>query len=159
MKDTLEEMPGRRRGPSTEELLAAADAADRAADAGTAQEEMRAVLEVLAHKETIRLALLAQKMNRIAASHRDQERLPLRDDGDDIGRVEARIPSELFWHLQQQNNFGMDGFTDNGGMKDFLTAYPQCRVKTVSGKIQSGYGSKPARRRMVFGRGTLTLPT
>ena len=143
-------------GPTTQQFLAAAEAADLAANAQSPEEEMRAVMKVWEHKEAIQLALLNQRLQRVAATHRDQERLPLRDDGDDIGRVEARIPKRLFWHLQQQKNFGWDGFTDNGGMKDFLKAFPQCRVKTVSGKITSGYtGQGSPRRRVIFGRGTL----
>jgi len=149
--------------PPARELLAAAAACDRAAAARSPEEEMHAVMAVWQHQETIRLALLARQMNRVAATHRAQDRLPLRAEGDDFGRVEARIPKRLFFHLVQQRNFGLDGFCDTGGMQDFLKAYPQCRVNTISGRTVSGPGGqrepRPARRRWHFARNTLNLAT
>jgi len=150
--------------PRASDLLAAADACDRAAAARDPEEQARAVMAVWAHKETIQLALIARQMQRVAATPRGRERLPLRAEGDDYGRVEARIPKRLFFHLQQQRNFGWDGFCDHGGMKDFLKAYPQCKVETVSGRVVSGPGSKPAPRsrarpRVHFGPNTLNLAT
>ena len=148
---------GGRGNPQARELLAAARAADRAADAVSPQEQMAAVTQVLAHQETIRLALMNAQVNRVSSSYRE-ERLPLMAEGDEIGRVEARIPKDLFFHLGQQRNFGWDGFTDNGGMEDFLKAFPQCRVKTVSGKTTVGWRGtqrSASPTRVKFGRGTM----
>lgn len=146
------------------QLLAAADAADRAAAATTPQEEMRAVMGVLAHKEAIQMGLIGARMNRLSQAPRAIERLPLRDGGDDFGRVEARIPVDLFFHLMQQKNFGWDGMASDEGMRDLLKTHPACRVKTVSGKITVGYrgesGNQESGKRkagVTFGRGTLNL--
>jgi hypothetical protein len=155
--------------PLPTNLLAAADACDRAAEAQTPEAEMRSVMEVWRYKEEISLALLNAELNKVAATHRHQERLPLREDGEDTGRLTHRIPKKLFFHLAQQRNFGLDGFYDNGGLKDFEKAFPQTRVKTISGKTTVGYrsgGLKSAlqsgarnsfRRRVYFARGTLSL--
>jgi hypothetical protein len=144
----------------SEKLLAAARAADMAAEAQTPQQELRAVMEVLQHREAMQIGLITAGMNRLSQTPRETERLPLREDGDDIGRIEARIPKNLFFHLMQQKNFGWDGFSSDEGMKDFLKTHPACRVKTVSGKITVGYGSQSARKPGVkFGRGTLNLAT
>jgi hypothetical protein len=145
-------------------MLAAARAADMAANARNEQEEMAAVMAVMAEREAIQLAMMNLNLKRIAESHRDQERLPLRDGRDDYGRVEARIPKELFFHLMHQRNVGWEGLTSDEGMRDVLKAFPACRVKTVSGKTVVGYGARGAgreargeRRGAVFGRGTLVL--
>jgi hypothetical protein len=151
--------------PST--LLAAADACDRAAEAQTPEEDIRSVMEVWRYKEEISLALLNADLNRVAGSHRHQERLPLREDGEDTGVLTHRIPKKLFFHLAQQRNFGLDGFYDNGGLKDFEKAFPQTRVKTISGKTKVGWvgraspraGSSSPRRSVRFDRGTLNLAT
>ena len=144
-------------------MLKAAEAADRAADARTPQEEMRAVIEVFKYKEAMQIALMNQKVRRVAESHRAQERLPLIDEGHPYGRVEARIPKDLFFHLMRQRNFGWDGFCDNGGMKDFLKAFPQCRVKTISGKTAVGWtrGGQSRQRKPCarFAPGVLNLAT
>jgi len=151
--------------PST--LLAAADACDRAAEAQTPEEDIRSFLEICRYKEEISIALINADLQRIAATHRHQERLPLREDGEDTGRLTHRIPKKLFFHLAQQRNFGLDGFYDNGGLKDFSKAYPQTTVKTVSGKAKVGWmpanaerGKRNAERRkgrIHFARGTLVL--
>ena len=130
----------------TGDLLAAARAADMAAMAETPEQEMAAFMAIAAHQETIQIALMNQHINAIAAAHVAQERLPLREEGDDIGVVEARIPKDLAFHFMQQRNFGWEGFSDDGGMHDFLKAYPQCRVKTVSGKTVSGWTPRGQRR-------------
>ena len=143
---------------STEKLEAAAKAAELAAKAETPQEELRAVMEVFRHKEAIQIGLIGARMNRISQTPRNIERLPLREGGDDIGRVEARIPKGLFFHLMQQKNFGWDGMTSDEGMNDLLKTHPACRVKTVSGRIQVGYrGGRMKPGRVNFGRGTLVL--
>lgn len=149
---------GARPSVQAKDLLAAARAAERASEAVTPEQQMRAVSEVLAHQEAIQIGLMNAQIGRISTSYRDA-RLPLRVDGDDFGTVEARIPKDLFFHLGQQKNFGFDGFYDKGGMKDFLKAFPQCQVKTVSGKCTVGAARGDARptRRVVFGRGTLNL--
>lgn len=145
-----------------EKLLAAARAADMAAAAETPQQEWRAVMEVLAHRETIQLGLMTSEMNGLSQNPHHEERLPIRDEGDDIGRIEARIPKKLFFHLMQQRNFGFDGFCDDGGMRDFLKTHPACAVKTVSGRttVSVGRNFSTGRRRKAlvnFGRGTLNL--
>lgn len=145
-------------------LLAAARAADMAASATTEQEERRAVMEVLAHKEAIQIGLIQSRLARASQNPHLTERIPLRQDGDDIGRVEARIPKALFFHLMQQKNFGWDGLTSDEGMRDLLKAHPVCAVKTVSGKTTVGYGDggrgrTRSQRRVNFGRGTLNLAT
>jgi hypothetical protein len=138
---------------SSQALIAAADAADRAANATTPQAEYRAVMDVLAHREAMQIGLMTAQMQSLSNA-RSEERLPLRDDGDDIGRVEARIPKALAFHLLQQKNFGWDGLTSDEGMRDLLKTHPACRVKTISGKTTVGY-RRPVSA--VFGRGTLTL--
>lgn len=144
--------------PHAADMLAAAEAADRAANAPSEAEQIRAVMEVFAHKESVQLALMNQHIRRVAESHRDQERLPLTVEGDAFGEVVARVPRNLFFHLAQQRNFGWDGFADSGGLKDFLKTYPQCRVKTISGKTTVGF-TRPQPRRVHFGRGTLQFAT
>src|SRR6478735_6599707 len=81
---------GARPSIQAKELLAAAAAADRAADATSPEEQMRAVTEVLAHQEVIRIGLMNALIGRVSQSYQE-ERLPLRVEGDDFGRVEARI--------------------------------------------------------------------
>ena len=67
------------------------------------------------------------------------ERLPLRDGRDDYATVEASIPAKHLFQLMQQKNFGYEGLMSDEGMRDLLKAYPQFRVKTVSGRVQSGW--------------------
>lgn len=137
---------------AVKELLEAANACDRAADAATVQEERRAVMDVIAHQEAIQIGLITAEMNRRSQTPHTTERLPLRESGDDIGQMEARIPKKLFFHLLQQKNFGYDGLTSDEGMRDLLKAWPSCRVKTISGKTTVGYRRKAG---MNFGRGTI----
>lgn len=145
-----------RNNPMAKELLAAAAAAEQAATATNEEEQMRAVMTVFAHKEAVKLALVNQQLQAVAATHRGQDRLALEVDGDYFGRVEARVPQELAWHLLQQRNFGQEGFYSDEGMRDLVKAYPQCRVNTISGKTVVASRQADARRkRVVFGRGTL----
>lgn len=141
------------------DLLKAAAACDAAADATTVQQERQAVMAVLAHREAIQIGLMQAQMARCSQTPRATERLPLREDGDDIGRVEARIPRNLFFHLMQQRNFGWDGLTSDEGMRDLLKTHPVCRVKTVSGKTTVGYRGNQAKSKSacVFGRGTMVF--
>lgn len=143
--------------PLAAEMLAAAEAADRAADAPSPEEQARAVMDVFAHKEAVKLALMEAALRGISETRR-QECLPLRDEGDDFGQVEARIPKNLLFHLGQQRNLGWDGLYDDSGLKDVLKAYPHCRVKTVSGKTVVGWRGRDANapsRRVHFGPGTM----
>lgn len=143
-----------------EKLLAAADAAEMTANAETPQAELRAVMAVMAHKEAIEIGLITATMNRCSQSPKLEERLPLRESGDDIGRVEARIPKRLFFHLLKQKNMGWEGLTSDEGMRDVLKAYPICKVKTISGKTTVPVGANFGRSRKAsatFGRGTLVL--
>lgn len=144
-----------------QKLLAAAQAAEIAAAADTPEAEMRAVMAVWEHKEAIQIGLITERMQRLSQTPHVHERLPLVADGDDFGRVEARIPKDLFFHLAQQRNFGMDGFTSDEGMRDLLQTHPACKVKTISGKTTVGYtgGAQRSARptRAVFGPGTMTF--
>lgn len=144
-----------RGAPQARELLAAAEAAERAANSDSEEERMRAVMLVLQYKEQLKLGLLQQQMQRIAPTHRAQDRLALEVDGDYFGRVEARVPKDLAWHLMQQKNFGQEGFYSDEGMRDLKKAYPQVRVNTISGKTVVASRQADARKRVVFGRGTL----
>jgi hypothetical protein len=159
------------------ELLAAAEAAERAASAVTPEEHMAAVMEVFRHKEALRIGLMQTRLGRLSQSPHAQEALPLMESGDEIGRIVARIPKDECFHLMQQENFGADGFYDAGGLEDYLKDRPACRVKTVSGKVVVGWRGEPARGRtgerpragavpvrtsgrrggVIFGRGTLQL--
>lgn len=147
-------------GPTARELLEAAAACDRAADARTAQEERNAVFAVMAHQETIQIGLLQAQLGRLAQTAHAHERLPLREGGDDVGRVESRIPKGLFFHLMKQKNFGWEGLTSDEGQRDIAKAFPFTRVKTVSGKLtvpvawRGGRARKPA---VNFGPGTLRI--
>lgn len=144
---------------------AAAMAADRAAEAVGTERELSEMMTVLKYMEEIEIAMLNQRVNEISQSPTQvMERLPLREDGDDIGRIEARIPKNLAFRLMKQKNFGEDGFYSDEGLRDLLKAFPQYRVKTVSGKTTVGFG-KGARgegrgkSRVKFGRGVLNLAT
>lgn len=152
------------------DFAAAADAAERAANSPEGQAERAAVYAILHHLEEIQIALANQALQRCSGPPPGHERLPLRAEGDDFGRVEARIPKALFFGLMQQKNFGYAGLTDSSGVKDLLKAYPQCRVKTVSGKTTVGYTGESAklkaqssnvrtRGRVYFAPGTLQLAT
>lgn len=107
------------------------------------------VMHALHDKHVLDCAVMESKINRISSGV-GQEAVPLRDDGDDFGTVEARgIPGKLFFQLCNQENFGREGFMSDEGMKDFLKAYPQFRVKTVSGRVCGigfGAGRKTVKR-------------
>lgn len=130
------------------ELIEAADACDAAANAADGQAERRAMMQVIAHQEAIQIGLINARLARLSQTPHAHERLPLRDDGDDIGRVESRIPKGLFFHLLHQKNFGWEGLTSDEGQRDIMKAHPACRVKTVSGKITSGWTGSGRRRRV-----------
>jgi hypothetical protein len=139
----------------------AAQAMDRAAAAGSLQEEQAAVFDALRYKEEIQIALCNRALARCGGPLPLTTRLPIKDEnGEDCARVEARVPKLLYHGLRNQKNFGEDGFTDDSGMKDFLKSYPQCRVKTVTGKTTVGYTGKSQNQpAAIFGRGTLELAT
>ena len=70
-------------------------------------------------------------------------RKPLEDEGDDWARPVWTMPASLFMQLYKQKNFGPEGFASTEGDKDILNRFPQCRIKTVSGKICGvGFGNK-----------------
>lgn len=136
--------------------MRAANAADQAAEAVTPEAERAAVMAVMREKEAMQIGLMYARLKRVSENPHLQERRPLRDDGDDIGVVEARIPAELLFRLGKQKNFGWEGVFSDEGMRDIHKAHPFTKVKTVSGKITSGYGSKRTGR-VQFGRGTMTF--
>lgn len=125
----------------TKELLAAADAADAAANATNTQQEMKACMRIFAHKEAIQMGLINQRLNRLSQNPHGHERRPLIVEGEELGRVEARIPRGLFFHLMQQKNFGYEGFTSDEGMRDLLKTHPGLAVTTRSGKTVVGWRS------------------
>lgn len=97
------------------------------------------VCQAFQNRELVRLAACEARMNR-CAGRPDNKALPFIDEnGDEIGRIEARIPKDLFFNLVQKEGFGWEGATSDDGMKDILKSFPICRVETVSGKIVSGY--------------------
>lgn len=142
------------------QLLAAADAAERVANAQSPEEQRIADMAMMRHTEALKIGMMYARLNRVSDTPHLTERLPLRDEGDDIGVVEARIPQELVFRLCQQKNFGPDGFYSDEGIRDIHKAHPFTKVKTVSGKLMVGSAGVPARSsgRVNFGRGTLNLP-
>lgn len=127
--------------------------------AAAREDRLEELAALCAHVITEEHARADAHLNRFAGNPLN-EALPLRDGGEDFAIVEANVPSAVAMAIETDPRFGPDYLKDPAGMKDFLKYHPQCRVKTVSGKITSGYGSKtPARRRVVFGRGTLQLAT
>jgi hypothetical protein len=150
---------GARGAIQAKELLAAAAAAEAAAVAQSPEEQAAAVARVLAHQEAIQIGLMNAQIRRVSERFQT-EALPLREGGDDFGQLTARIPRDLFFHFAQQRNMGWDGLYTDEGLRDVLKAFPQCRVKTVSGKTMVGSsGARSASRptKVVFGRGTLNL--
>lgn len=149
---------------STRDLLQAANACERAATAADVQEERRAVMDVIAHEHAISVGLMQAKLAKLAALNmtgRQEERLPLRQDGEDWGYIESRIPADVFFHLLKQRNFGWDGLRSDDGQKELRAAYPVMSPKTISGKTVVGWKPKErrARRGVHFARGTLELAT
>lgn len=145
-------------------FLEAAELAERAASLAGTEAELAATMQALQYMEEIEIAMLNERLRQLAPMPRAQaECLPLRCEGDDIGRVEARIPKNLYFRFLKQKNFGEEGFTSDEGMRDFLKAFPQYAVKTVSGKTTVGYrGTRNAERgtgRVKFGPGVLNLAT
>lgn len=96
------------------------------------------VCEAFQQRELVQLAAAQARMQR-CAGRPDHQALPLMDEGDEFGRVEARIPKEVFFNLMQRPGFGWEGLVSDEGMKDVLKAFPVCKVETVSGKIMTGY--------------------
>lgn len=105
------------------------------------------LVESLQRREIFNLAQHEARMAR-CAGRPDNQALPLTDEGHEFGRVEARIPVALFYNLAQRDNFGWEGLQSDEGIRDILKDNPQCRVKTVSGKVQSGWtpGRKTVKR-------------
>lgn len=97
------------------------------------------MIRALESRQLLNIAKQNERFERVAPQSVHNERLPLMEDGHEFGRVVARIPKAAYFHLLQQKNFGQDGMFSDDGMKDLLKAFPQCRVKTVSGKITSGW--------------------
>ena len=96
------------------------------------------VVEAFQRRELVELSLHEARMSR-AAGRPDNEVLPLRDEQGEFGVVEARIPRTLFFNLMARKGFGYEGLTSDEGMRDILRDNPQCRVRTVSGRIMSGW--------------------
>jgi len=97
------------------------------------------LVEVLQDRETAQLAQHEAKMRRLAGAP-GSERIPLLDeDGEEFGRMEARIPAVLFWN--QVVKRGMECWEDEEFMRDCLRDNPQFRIKTVNprGRLVTGY--------------------
>jgi hypothetical protein len=118
------------------QLLAAAEAAERVANAQTPEEQRIADMAMMRHTEALKIGLMYAQLNQVSETPHVTECLPVRDEGDDIGVIEARIPAELFYRLCQQKNFGQEGFYSAEGIRDIQKAHPFTKVKTVSGKLQ-----------------------
>lgn len=105
------------------------------------------MVDAFKRREVLELAKHEEKMTR-CAGRPDNKALPLMDEGHEFGRVEARIPATLFWNLAFRDGFGWEGLQSDEGISDILKDNPQCRVNTVSGKIQSGWtpGRKVVKR-------------
>lgn len=101
---------------------------------GLPASDAETVFEYCQQLEADRLRDLNARMNSVSHTFTNEVRP---DEG--IGRVGARIPKELYFHLLGQNNFGKAGLDSEDGIKDVLKAFPACRVKEVSGNIQSGF--------------------
>lgn len=96
------------------------------------------LIDAFKRREVLELARHEERMMR-TAGRPDNEALPLMDDGHEWARVEARIPKTLFWNLAMRDGFGWEGLSSDEGIRDILRDHPQCRVKTVSGRAQSGW--------------------
>lgn len=103
-----------------------------------------ALVQALERKQFEHIAVHRARLERIGGPLPEHERLPLMEDGHEFGRVEARMTKAAYFQLMNQKNFGYEGLTSDEGMRDILKAFPQFRVKTVSGKIVSGWRG-PAR--------------
>jgi len=124
-------------------------------------------MAVMREKEAMQIGLMYARLAKVSDNPHQHERLPMRDDGDDIGVIEARIPADLLFRLGQQKNFGWDGIYSDEGMRDIVKAHPFTKVKTVSGKTTvpvtwqtEGGGQRSEvrlRKKVNFGRGTLDL--
>lgn len=105
------------------------------------------LVEVLQDRETAQLAQHEAKMRRLAGAP-GSDRIPLVDeDGEEFGRVEARIPATLFWN--QVVKRGMECWEDEEFMRDCLKAYPQFRINTVSPRNRLVTGYRGAGRQVV----------
>jgi hypothetical protein len=62
-------------------------------------------------------------------------------------RVAARIPEKLFFNLFFRKGFGMQERIDAQDLREVVKAFPQCRVETVSDKIQAGYTGRGGRHK------------
>ncbi len=110
--------------------------------------DIRRLVQILQNRQVLNCARQMAKLNR-CAKRPNNVALPLREDGQDFGRVEARIPATMFMQLMQQKNFGYEGLMSDDGMKDILRDFPQCRVETVSGKVTvaSGFAGRKVVKR------------
>lgn len=137
-------------------MLAAADACDRVASAGSVAEQRAADYAAAGHMEAIQVGLTLAELQRHSVSPHRRQCLPVRCEGEDIGRVESRIPKRVFFHLLKQKNFGFEGLASDEGQRDLRRQWPQFAVETVSGRPTVGYRRRAARR-WHFGPGTLDL--
>lgn len=96
------------------------------------------VVDAFHRRELLELSRHETRMAR-CAGRPDHEVLPLRDSEGEFGVVEARIPRTLFFNLMARKGFGYEGLTSDEGLRDILRDNPQCRVRTVTGKIMSGW--------------------
>jgi len=69
------------------------------------------------------------------------DRIPLLDeDGEEFGRVEARIPAALFFNMEQR--YGQEAWSEDSDLLKYaLREHPQFRVNTVQpfGRVVTGY--------------------
>lgn len=120
--------------------------------------QIRELLQVLRDQQTFERAKEeAAVMSRGQVGLREAR--PLHDDDvGDFAQLEATIPAKHYWMIRRK--YGAGFFRDDASMRDLRRHHPEYFTKTVSGRIQSGYGSKQQPvRRVRFGRGTLQLAT
>jgi hypothetical protein len=97
------------------------------------------LIDTLRQRELAELAAHEARMRRLAGAPASN-RIPLMDEaGDEFGRVEARIPTTLFFNVGQR--YGFEAWEDDSFLKETLRDYPQFRINTVSprGKLVTGY--------------------
>jgi len=101
------------------------------------------VLDYVRNEEEANMHL-ANRHLQATANRRPIERLPMLDeDGYDYGRVTDEIPEDIYFNLRKR--YGAEAMSSSEGRKEVLKAFPQFKVKTVSGKTVSGWTPTSAR--------------
>lgn len=116
--------------------------------------EVRGLLQVLRDQQVLERA---KEQAKVLASGQvgPRQARPLSDDQvGEFARLEATVPAKHYWMIRKK--YGAQAFRDDGFMKDLRRHHPEYFTETVSGRIQSGFGSKSRPKpRVKFDRGTL----